>query len=92
MNFNEQEKIFFDELMIALANFNGVIQPQRMSDNALSVYYNTYPIGKIKLTGRKHWMQILKGFQTVKVIDGELNDFILHIPEWVKYIRYIERG
>ena len=87
MNFNEQEQMFFDELMKALTDFSGVIRPQRMSNNALSVYYNSYPVGKIKLTGRKHWMQILKGLQTVKVIEGELDDFIQHIPEWIKYIR-----
>lgn len=92
MDFNEQEKIFFDELMKALTDFKGVIRPQRMSDKSLSIFYGTYPVGKIKLTGKKHWMQILKGLQTHKTIEGEIGDFIQHIPEWVRYIRYLERG
>ncbi|MBQ9609358.1 MAG: hypothetical protein IJV15_07950 [Lachnospiraceae bacterium] len=87
MDFNEQEQIFFDKMKEALSEIDRTINLNRMSDGTISVYSNTYYVGKIKLTGKKHRMQILKGLQTVKVIDGELDDFIQHIPDWIRYIR-----
>ena len=74
---NEQEEQFF----------NANILLERMSNGCISVSYATYPVGKIKLQGRKHWMQILKGLYTIKTIDGEVEDFIKHISDWEKYIR-----
>lgn len=87
MNLNEQEQIFFDALMDALKDFNGVIRPERMSNKSINVKYNGCQIGRIKLTGRKHWMQILKNQYDAESIEGELDDFIQHIPEWVRYIK-----
>ena len=87
LTLNDQEQIFFDELMKQLKKFKGTIRPERMSNNALNVKYDGCQVGRIKLTGRKHWMQILKNMYDVDVIEGELDDFIQHIPEWVKYIK-----
>ena len=76
MDFNEQEQIFFDKMNEALSEIKRSITLNRMSDGTISVYSNTYYVGKIRLTGRSHRMQILKGLQTIKEIDGELDDFI----------------
>ena len=84
---SESEKLFFTELEKALSELNKSITMERLSNGVISVYLNTYYVGKIKLSGRKHWMQILRGETQIKTIDGELDDFIQHIPDWVRYIR-----
>ncbi len=85
---NELEEHFFmafyDELSVQQ---NSKINLQRMSDGTLSVYYNSFPVGKIKLQGRKFYMQILKGVYTSKNIYGTIDDLISHIPDWKRYIR-----
>jgi len=86
IDLNEQEQQFFDELKNALSKIQRTISMKRMSNGIISVYSNTYYVGKIKLTGRKHWMQILRGETQIKTIDGELDGFISHIPDWVRYI------
>lgn len=84
---SESEKFFFIELEKALSEINRSITMERLSNGVISVYSNTYYVGKIKLSGRKHWMQILRGETQIKEIEGELDDFIQHIPDWVRYIR-----
>lgn len=84
---NELEKQFFNELFSELSEQeNRCIHLIRMTNGVLSVQYGTYPIGKIKLQGRSHWMQILKG-QSSKTIEGTIADFIANIPHWKKYIK-----
>lgn len=84
---NELEESFFNSLSSALKDYDRIPRLTRMSNGTISVYYGGCPVGKIKLQGRNHWMQILKGLSTVRVVEGELDDFIGHIPEWVNYIR-----
>lgn len=85
---NEFEESFFERLYDSLPEADRLfIHLYRMSNGTLSVYYKTYPIGKIKLQGRVFSMQILKGLSSVKYIDGSLEDFLEHIPDWCKYIR-----
>lgn len=85
---NEQEEQFFNALYEYISpDKNANILLERMSNGCISVFYATYPVGKVKLQGRKHWMQILKGLYTIKTIDGEVEDFIKHISDWEKYIR-----
>lgn len=85
---NEKEESFFECLYDSLPEADRLfIHLYRMSNGTLSVYYKTYPIGKIKLQGRVFSMQILKGLSSVKNIDGSLEDFLKHIPDWCKYIR-----
>lgn len=83
---NDLEEQFFNELFTELSEQeNKHIHLIRMANGVLSVQYGTYPIGKIKLQGRSHWMQILKG-QSSKTIEGTVWDFIANIPYWKKYI------
>jgi len=84
---SESEKFFFTELRKALTEIKRTVAMERLSNGVISVYSNTYYIGKIKLSGKKHWMQILRGETQIKTVDGELDDFIQHIPDWVRYIR-----
>ena len=58
-----------------------------MSDGTLFAYFNSFPVGKVNLQGRKFHMQILKGIYSSKSIYGTLDDFISHIPDWERYIR-----
>nr|WP_308742064.1 hypothetical protein [uncultured Anaerocolumna sp.] len=57
-----------------------------MSNGTLSVYFNGYPVGKIKLQGRKHSMQIIKSLYKCDTLEGNINDFILKIDGWILYI------
>ena len=85
---NDKEELFFNAFSENMEpEINTLISLYRMSDGTLSVYFSNYPVGKIKLQGRKHWMQILKGLDGVKVIDGDVGDFITHIADWKRYIK-----
>ena len=84
---NEDEELFFNVLYTRIGEG---IQLTRMTDGTLAVSYHTYPIGYIKLQGRKHKMQIPKGLYDVKWIEGDVHTFIEHIPEWIKYIQKIK--
>ena len=84
---NDLENLFFDTLYSSLTPVqNNLINLRRMSNGTLDTYFGTYPVGKLKLQGRKHSMQILKGMYNVKIIEGSIDDFIPKINEWVKYI------
>ncbi len=87
INLSEKEERFFVELQKSLSEINRTITMERLSNGVISVYANTFYVGKIKLTGKKHWMQILRGLTQSKTIYGELDELIQHIPEWIRYIR-----
>ena len=83
---NESEEKFFE---IVYEEIGDGICLVRMSDGTIAVSYKNYPIGKIKLQGRKHSMQILKGLYSAKSIEGNLEDFIPHIADWKKYVDWV---
>lgn len=84
---NELEE-FFRCLSLSLTEQeNSRIRLFRMSNGTLSMEYKGCPLGKIKLQGRKHSMQILKSLFDNESIEGNVEDFIQHIPEWIKYLR-----
>lgn len=84
----EKETQFLDSFMNTLSETEKrKVHLTRMSNGTISVDYKSYPIGKIKLTGRKYYMQILKGLYKVDVLDGDVELFIEHIPDWCRYIR-----
>ncbi len=54
---NKSEELFFEQLFLNLTEIeNSNIQLPRMSDGTLLVEYNRYPIGKVKLQGRNHYI------------------------------------
>ena len=83
---NASEEHFFD---IVYQEIGDGIVLTRLSDGTLDVSYYGYPIGKIKLQGRNHSMQILKGTYNVKSIAGTIDDFIPHITDWKKYASWV---
>lgn len=90
---NELEQIFIESLFSKFqeSKLNGSLRMVRMSDGTLAVDYSGYPIGKVKLQGRIHTMQILKGLYTHSSVEGVIEDFIPKIDAWVKYVkRYIK--
>ena len=88
-NINENEELFFENLTSKLKQnkLNQSIYLTRMSNGSISVDYSNYPIGKIKLQGRKYSMLILKNMYDNYTIEGSLDDFILKIDEWINYIK-----
>lgn len=72
--------------------YNSSVKLLRMSDGTLSVECAGYPIGKIKLQGRKHQMQVLRGLNSQSHIAGSIDDFIRGIDKWVEYFnRHIRK-
>lgn len=86
---NDLETKFFESLHSKLYTESLFYTPSliRMTDGTLAVECGGYPVGKIKLQGRKHWMQILKNLYDNDIIEGSIDDFIAHQNEWVKYIK-----
>ena len=60
-----------------------------LSDKSFSVSYSNYPIGRIKLNGRKTHMQVLKGLHGVdEFCNLTLAEYLQHIPDWIRRIKY----
>lgn len=90
---NNLESLFFETLFSKLqeAKLKNRITLIRMSNGTLAVEYAGYPVGKVKLQGKIHTMQILKGLYKHYSIEGNIQDFLPKIDEWVKYIqKYIK--
>lgn len=83
------EKEFITNLMYKLNQQNEfkALKLRRMSSKAIDVSYNMYPIGKIKLLGKKTWMQVFRNLYDVELIEGNLEVYINSIDLWIKYIK-----
>lgn len=85
---NELEIQFFENLSSKLTEQeNSKIRLIRMSDGTLSVEYAKYPVGKIKLQGRKYSMQVIKSLYKFDSFTGNMELFNEKIDFWVDYIR-----
>ena len=81
---NELEEKFFETLYSKLPEkVNKKIHLIRMATGTLAVECVGYCIGRIKLQGNKHEMQIITSLYDSYVVQ---DDFIKHIDEWVKFI------
>lgn len=89
---NELEEQFFNNLYKKLdKDENSKITLDRMSNGTLNVQYDSCQIGRIKLQGRKHDMQIIYNDDKTEVINGNIDEFILKSDHWVAYIlRYLK--
>lgn len=84
----EDEEKYFSVFYSKLTNDeNSKIVLYRLSNGSIEPYFNTYPLGKIKLQGRKHSMQILKSLYKWESIEGTIDDFIEKIDDVIKYMR-----
>lgn len=81
-----EEELFFDALLDKSAHLKGEYSLLRLSDGSVNVSYNEYPVGKVKLHGRKKHMMYMKNLFDPLTIEGELNDFINTIDKWIVYI------
>lgn len=92
----ESENIFFKELVKQVVAEK--LQPRYLHFNLMSikdyyVYYATYPIGRIKLRGRKTHMQVLKGTFGIKHYENlTLEEYMSYIPDWIRRIKYCLRN
>ena len=89
---SDDEDTFFREVI--KETVNAKLNPdllcfEPMSNKSFSVQYSHYPIGKIKLNGRKTYMQVLTGLNGIKELsDLPLEGYISYIPQWVKQMKY----
>lgn len=90
------EDIFFRE--VVKLTLESKLNPnafyfEPMSNRSFSVSYSGYPIGRIKLKGRRTYMQVLKGLFGVKEYhDLRLEEYVSYIPDWIKHIKYCLRN
>ncbi len=85
---NELEIKFFESLSSRLTDQeNSKIQLLRMSDGTLSVEYSRYPVGKVKLQGRKCSMHVIKSPYKSECFEVNIEMFNEKIKNWVDYIR-----
>ena len=88
---SENEEIFIKELIERIDNELGHdynLSFNRLSNKTLNAWYNDRYLGKIKLQGRKTYMQILNGLFGVEVIrDCTLEEYLKHIDGWIEYIK-----
>lgn len=90
---SDDEEIFIKNLIykFKLNKKKYYLNLERQSNKAISVYYRGYPIGKIKLQGRKTWMQIFLNLYDVKILENEeLDTYIENIDLWIEYINKLK--
>lgn len=86
-DFTPEEAAFFSALDAALkaAHKNTFYKATRMANGAISVQNQHAYIGKIKLRGRKTWMQYMTGLYNAETAEDEpLEEYIRLLRFWVK--------
>lgn len=85
--FTEDEKRFLEALEAALtaAKKSPVVDVTRMANKALSVRSRHGYLGKIKLQGRKTWMQYMTSLYNAEVAENRpLEEYIKLLKYWVR--------
>ncbi len=85
--FTEDEKRFLEALEAALtaAKKSPVVNVTRMANKALSVRSRHGYLGKIKLQGRKTWMQYMTSLYNAEVAENRpLEEYIKLLKYWVR--------
>lgn len=89
---NSKENQFY-KVLIEFLKTNGLnpeqLKTQRLSDGTFNVWYGSICyVGKIKLAGRKYYMQYFLDINTVKELKNTtVEECIGNIPQWIKYIK-----
>lgn len=79
------------EFLIALYNetLKSGIEPylftSRMADGTIDLHYKRFPVGRVRLQGRKHWIRIPKKHDSY-ALAGELDTFLSNIHHWISYV------
>lgn len=67
---------------------DGFIKLTRMSTKVLDFYYDGYPVGKVKLNGRKTWFFAMSNlYDQHRVENPQREDYEELINLWVLYIK-----
>lgn len=85
--FTEDEKRFLDALEAALVAVrkSPAVNITRMADKALSVRSRHGYLGKIKLQGRKTWMQYMTSLYNTEVAENRpLEEYIQLLKYWAR--------
>lgn len=85
---NSEEEKFIKAFIKKLEdnNLTKYLKLERTSRKDIHVFYASYPIGRIKLNGRKKWMMV-NSSKLTKFEDLSLNQFIDSIDYWIVYIK-----
>lgn len=88
----DDEKIFIKETLKRFKDSGNNpihLDFKRLSNGCFNVRYkNGIYVGKVKLCGRKTFMQILNGLDGITLVENEpLDVYISNIDNWVKYCR-----
>lgn len=87
---NSDEEYFIMHLLYKLHRNNQVklVKLRRMSNKSIEFSYNTYPVGRFKLQGKKTWMQILTSLEDQTKLEYiSLNEYVDAIDLWIAYIK-----
>lgn len=87
---NSDEEDFIKHLLYKLHQNNQgkLVKLRRMSNKSIEFSYNTYPIGKFKLQGKKTWMLISTSLDDHNKLENiSLNEYIEAVDLWIAYIK-----
>lgn len=80
------EETFLAALEVALrqGHKSVALTISRMANGALSVNSSRAYLGKVKLQGRKTWMQYMVRNDAKSIEDAPLEEYIQHLSFWVR--------
>ena len=81
------EEMFIDRLLEKSKELKGNYSLSRMSDGTINVSYNSYPIGKVKLRGRKPMLMYMKNLYDPISVYGDFYTLVAAIDFWILYIK-----
>lgn len=85
---NKSETLFFNALHSKLTtDENKHIILHRLSSGAIEPYFKSYPLGKVKLQGKKYYVQVFKSLYKVDVYEGTVEQLIEKVDMTVEYLR-----
>lgn len=89
MEFNDEEKQFLEKLKYKFKEnkLNRSITFSRLKDKTISINYNSYILGKINLQSESPTMMIHKDLYNHYIVEGNIENFVSEIDEWVKYAK-----
>ncbi|MCM3628784.1 3'-5' exonuclease [Paenibacillus glycanilyticus] len=87
----ENERQFIDALKVQMGEQAAALQYNIMSDKTINFCVGNTQIGRLKLSGRKHKMQILNRDNVIWLdITGGLDEAINNIKHWMKYVKSLK--
>jgi len=82
-----EEEQFIDNLLAKSTQLKGSYSFARLSDGTINVSYNSYPVGKVKLRGKKTRLMYMKNLFDSVTVDGDFATLVDSIDFWISYIK-----